>query len=88
MMELWHDVCGRVLEGGEGEIAQRGGTVGGDTCGSFEDLVRAWFDIHAGVTGGEVVAAGVSVGYCRILWGKEGFLGRSTGRGRQTTFSI
>ena len=34
------------------------------------------------------MAAGAGVGYCGILWGKEGVWGQATGRGRQTIFSI
>ena len=37
--------------------------------------------------GGEVVAAGAGVGYCGILWEKEGVWGGDTGRGRLTIFS-
>ena len=61
--------------------------MGGGTCCSYEDLVHAWVDIRAGGIGGEVVAAGAGVGYCGILWGKEGFCGGATGRGRRTIFS-
>ena len=46
----------------------------------------AWVDICAGGVGGEVVAADTGVGYCGILWGKEGFWDRDTGRLRQTRF--
>ena len=60
---------------------------GWGTCCSYNDLVRAWVDICSGGIGGEVVAAGAGVGYCGILWGKEGFWGGATGRGRQTRFS-
>ena len=86
MMELWHDMRGCGWERGEEEIAQHGGAVGGGTCCSYKDLVRAWVDICAGGVGGEVVAAGASVGYCGILWGKEGVWGRYTGRVQQTRF--
>ena len=86
MMELWHDVGGCGWEGGEEEIAQHGGAVGGGTCCSYKDLVRAWVDIRAGGIGGEVVAAGAGVGYFGILWGKEGVWGGDTDRGRRTRF--
>ena len=49
--------------------------------------MRAWVDIHAEGVGGEVVAAGAGVGYCGILWEKEGVWGGDTGRGRLTIFS-
>ena len=88
MMELWHDVCGFGWERGEEEIVPRGGAVGGGTYCAYKDLVRDWVDIRAGGIGGKVVAAGSDVGYCRILWGKEGVWGRATGRGRRTIFSI
>ena len=86
-MELWHDVCGCGWERGEEEIAQHRGVVGGGTCCVYKDLVRAWVDTRAGVVGGKVVAAGAGVGYCGIIWGKEGVWGGDTGRGRQTIFS-
>ena len=88
MMELWHDVCGCGWERGEEEIARRRGAVGEGTYYSYKDLVRAWVDICAGRIEGEVVAAGACVGYCRVLWGKEGGWGRATGMGRRTIFSI
>ena len=59
---------------------------GGGPCCSYKDLVCAWVDICAGGVGGEVVAADTGVGYCGILWGKEGFWDRDTGRLRQTRF--
>ena len=49
--------------------------------------MHAWDEIRAGDVGGEVVAAGAGVGYCGILWGKEGVWGRATVRGRTTRFS-
>ena len=58
----------------------------GGTCCSYEDLVRAWVDICAGVVWGEVVASGTGVRYCGILWGKEGVWDRDTCRGRKTRF--
>ena len=61
---------------------------GGGSCCAYKYLMRARVDIRAGGIGGKVVAAGDGVGYCRILWGKEGVCGRATGRGRQTLFSI
>ena len=62
--------------------------MGGGTFCAYEDRVRAWVDIHAGGGGGKVLAAGVGVGYCVILWGKEGVWGGDTGRGRKTIFGI
>ena len=87
MMELWHDMGGSCWEVGEEEIARSGGSVGRATCCYDKDLERAWVDIHAGGVEGEVVAAGASVGYCGIFWGKEGVWGGATGRGRRTRFS-
>ena len=52
------------------------------TCCYNEDLERAWVDIHSGGVGGEAVAADAGVGYCGILWGKEGVWGGATGMGR------
>ena len=77
--------CG--WEGGEEDIAQRGGAVGGGTCCSYKDLVCAWVVICAGGVGGEVVAAGAGVGYCGIFWGEEGGWGGATVRGSRTIFS-
>ena len=86
MMELWHDVCSCGWERGEEEIARCGGAVGGGTYCSYEDMVHNWVAICAGGIGGEVVAVGSGVGYCRILWVKEGVWGGATGRGRRTRF--
>ena len=61
---------------------------GGGTCCDYEDLVRDWVDIHTGGVGGKVVASGAGVGYCIILWGKEGVWGGATGRVRRNIFSI
>ena len=88
MMELWYNVCGCGWERREEETARRGGAVGGSTCCAYEDLVHTWVEIRAGGIGGKVVAAGVSVGYCGILWGKEGVWGGASSRGRRTIFSI
>ena len=61
---------------------------GGGTFCAYKELVHTWVDIHAGGIGGKVVAAGADVGYCGILWVKEGVWGGATGRGRRTIFSI
>ena len=55
---------------------------------AYKDLVCAWVGIRAGGIAAKVVASGAGVGYCGILWGKEGFLGGATGRERRTVFSI
>ena len=85
-MELWHDVGGSSWEVGEEEIERHGGAVWRVTCCYNEDLERAWVDIRSGGVGGEAVAADAGVGYCGILWGKEGVWGGATGRGRRTRF--
>ena len=66
-MELWHDVGVSCWEGGEEEIAPRGGAVGRATCCSDEDLERDLVYICTQGFGSEVVAAGAGVGYCGIL---------------------
>ena len=62
--------------------------MGEGTCYAYEDLLCSWVDIWAGGIGGKVVDAGAGVGYCKILWVKEGVWDRATGRGRRTIFSI
>ena len=81
---MWTEVVGG---GGEDETTRHGGAVGRSTCWSNKGPERAWVDIRAWGVGGEVVAAGAGFGYCRIIWGKKGFWGGVTGRGKRTRFS-